>query len=127
MSAGDPTGGGPRASWHATFGDGRLAVKKETDQGQNPLSLWKAKPGSSEKKGRARWVCGAHVKCKVELLLAKGDGGGFTLCSNGEKHTKDPPGGAKRCELAHAQNRIPDSHIRIAYLHRSPTSRNRIA
>ena len=83
-------------STHTTFGDGWLAVKQETDQGQNPFKLWKAQPGSSERRGRAKWTCNAHVRCKVELELKRAPGGGFTLSVNAEKHSKEPPGGSKR-------------------------------
>ena len=54
---------------YTTFSDGRKGVKEETDHGQNPQKLWKTVPGSSERRGRAKWTCSAHVGCKVELVL----------------------------------------------------------
>ena len=81
---------------YTTFSDGRKGVKEETDLGQNPQKLWKTVPGSSERRGRAKWTCSAHVGCKVELVLKRSREGGFTLSRNDAKHTKEPPGGSKR-------------------------------
>ena len=97
MSAGTAAAGVPPPSVsYATWGEGKKAVAEHTAAGANPWCVWKSVPGASEKRGRAKWTCGAHVDCKVELVLAKERGGGFSLTCSDATHGPDPPGGARR-------------------------------
>ena len=80
------------ADWEA----GKQAVQEEADGDKNPHKLWKAVPGSSKARGKATWRCGAHSNCGVELTLRRDAQGGCCLTKNDAKHTKAPPGGARR-------------------------------
>ena len=83
--------------WCATWAEGKKAAQKHSDRGRNPHCLWRAVPGSSERRNRARWQCCAHVECAVVLTLGLAEGGGFCLTCNGAQHGREPAGGPYRC------------------------------
>ena len=95
-AAGAGGGGARDATWHATWAEGHKAVQKHTDEGGNPHCLWRALPGSSQKRNRARWQCRAHEDCPVVLSLGLALGGGFCLSTNGAEHGREPDGGPYR-------------------------------
>lgn len=95
------SGAGTAGGWRViarprNWAEGKRAAQGERDGGENALSLWSAQPGSSERRGRARWRCSAHEQCGVVLSLEKEAGHGFILLRNDAQHTNAPVGGAKR-------------------------------